>query len=176
MKKDLVTHIIFLASLFILISLYKRWISLVYFPFWLGGILGNFLPDIDYLVYAYLIRPKDQFSKEITSLASQKQVFGVWDLSAKVERNLPNLLFHKASFQMIFVVFALLLVTSSGLLGRGLGLAFLLHLLVDELVDLIENKNLDRWFEGFPISLDSGQKRLYVFVNGVILLIFGFLL
>ncbi len=40
----------------------------------------------------------------------------------------------------------------------------------------MEGGNFDVWFEKLPFNLDFKQKRWYVAANGVVLLIFGFLL
>jgi len=94
-------------------------------------------------------------------------------LETKGERK--ELIFHTAYFQIIFLTFSIFVITSSGsLLGMGLVLAFMLHLLIDQIIDLMENNSLDSWFTKFPFSLDAKQKRYFVFANGVILLVLGF--
>ena len=177
MKKDLAIHFSFMIALFILISLFKGWIKLDYLPFWLGGILGTLLPDIDHLIYVYILRPGEAASQKVVELASQRKVFQTWDLLSATRIQRTNLIFHSAHFQIIFVFFALLVITSSGsLLGRGLVLAFLLHILIDEIVDLMETGNLDVWFRKIPVVLDAEQKRWFLIANGLILLLLGFLL
>ncbi len=168
MKRELLTHFIFMIAFFLLITLLKRWFDLVFLPFWFGGILGTLLPDVDYFLQAYLIRPKDQMSQEIVSLVSQRRVIKILDFVLRAKRNLPDLLVHKASFQLIFVIFSFFIITSSAnLFGKGLVLGFLIHLLLDEVVDLTENKNINPWFKGFFLNLDDEQKRWYLVGNGL---------
>ncbi len=177
MKKDLVTHLSFMIAIFILISLYKDWIRLEFLPFWFGGILGTLLPDVDHLIYVYLLRPSDATSEKVTALLANRQVFKSWDILASTRRERKDLLLHTAHFQILFAIFALFIITSTGsMLARGLVLAFMLHLLIDQVIDLMETGNLDTWFAKFPLNLDAEQKKWYLVMSGAILLIFSFLL
>ena len=176
MKKDLLTHFSFFITYFLLVSLLRRWFSPEYIVLWLGGVIGTFLPDVDHLVYAYILKPKEADSMKASTLISQQEYTKSWNLLIQTQGNKSDLLFHSAFFQTLFAILAFLIVTTSGsLLAKGLVLAFLLHLLIDQVTDLAEKKNMDRWFEGFPISLDGIQKRWFLVGNIVIVLVFGFL-
>lgn len=176
MKKDLLTHFSFLISIFIFISIYRGWLALEYLPFWYGGILGTLLPYADYLIYIYLVKPKEQISQQTAALISEKKVVQTWDVLIETRNQKSDLIFHTSYFQLIFLAFSFLIITSTtDLLGRGLVLAFLLHLLVDQFVDYVENKNLDSWF-GKYIEISDNEKRLwYLFGNFAALLFLGFI-
>lgn len=177
MKKDLLTHFAFFISFFLLFSIFKKWFDTSYIALWIGGIIGTFLPDIDHLINVYVFNPKEADSKKVSTLVSQKEYIKTWDTLVQTQDNRKDLLFHSAFFQVLFIVFAFLIISTSGSkLGEGLVLAFLLHLLVDQLTDFVEKKNIDRWFEGLPIVLDSFQKRWYLVGNIALVLVFGFLL
>lgn len=177
MKKDLVTHFSFMISLFVLIIIYKQWFDLVYLPFIFGGILGTLLPDVDYLIYSYFLYPHDESSKQVMELVEDRKIKRTWNYIVKHRNSAKDLLFHTSLFQIIFAVFALVVITSSGsLLGFGLVLAFMLHLFVDQLVDQVENKSMESWYVRFPINLDKLQKKWYLVLNGLVILIFGFFL
>lgn len=172
MKKDLATHFSFAIALFALITLFNRWFSLDYIPFWVGGIIGTLLPDVDHLIYAYVLKPHEVTSQRVASLISQRQVGKTWDLISATRTERKDLIFHSATFQLLFVVFAFLVITSSGsILGSGIVLAFLLHLLIDQVMDLVETGSVNVWFERFPFQLDSEQKRYYLVANGLIILV-----
>ncbi|OGM20640.1 hypothetical protein A2955_02985 [Candidatus Woesebacteria bacterium RIFCSPLOWO2_01_FULL_37_19] len=176
MKRDLITHFSYLIAFFILISLFKGWISISYVTFWIGGVIGTILPDLDHLIYIYVTRPNEAASQKAAALITEKKYTKGWDLLIATSTERTNLIFHKASFQLIFLVFTFLIITSaSSALGRGIVLAFVLHLVVDMATDFFERKNLSNWFDNFPISLDGEQKKWYFFVNILLVLIFGFL-
>lgn len=172
MKKDLIIHFSFAVSFFVIVTLLRGWVSIDYLNFWLGGIIGTLLPDLDHFIYIYFLRPHEAVSREISGMISQRKYIKSWDKALATESERDNLVFHNAAFQLIFLIFAFFVVTSTGsLFGRGLVLAFLLHLLVSELSDYIEKKNLDRWFAKLPIILDKQQKLWFIGINFVLLLV-----
>lgn len=174
MKKDLAIHFVFATALFILFSVYRDWLNLSFTPFWLGAFLGTILPDVDYLIYVYVLKPKESASQEVASLISQKNFTRTWDVIMSRFADRDGLLVHNASFQVLFLVFAVWMVTSGSLLGMGLVLAFMLHLILDQVTDLVERGNIDSWLAGFPVSLDSEQRRWFLIANALVLLFLGF--
>ena len=177
MKKELFIHFSFLISFFILVSVFKGWLSLSYWPLWVGGILGNFLVDVDHLIYVYFLKPHELTSKRVDYMVGKRNVSASLDLLAETREERKDLIFHTIFFQLIFVVLTFFVVTSSSsILGRGIVLAFSLHLLVDQAVDLMELGNLNAWLKYIPFDIDEDMHKVYWFVVLVLLLIFGFLL
>ena len=177
MKKEVLIHALFLLAFFIFITLFKKWFAISYLPFWIGGIIGSILPDVDHLIYVYVFKPDEQTSLRVSSLVSKRELGKTLELLATTRSERTELIFHTAYFQIIFLVFAFLVISSSGsLLGSGLVLAFSLHLLIDQAVDLLETDTLANWFKKIPVSLDRRQMNIYLVANIVLLLIFGFLL
>lgn len=175
MKKRLITHFTFVISLFALNSIVRGWLDIAFWPFWIGGILGTLLPDIDHLIYIYFLRPHELTSQRVSSMISKGDALKSAELLSATDEERHDLIVHTAYFQLLFLVFAFLVVTSSGsLLGRGIVLAFLLHLVIDQITDLIEKKNIDRWFLKIPVVLDERQKKWYVVLNLLALLLLGF--
>jgi len=176
MKKDLITHFIYMLAFIILVALYRQWIALEYLPLLFGGIIGTLLPDVDHLIYVYLLRPNESVSKQVSSMVEKRDVIKSWDVLANTRTERKYLIIHSAHFQLIFLAFAFFVITSSGsMLGRGLVLAFSLHILIDQIIDYMETKKLDHWFTKIPIALSDKQKKWYLIGNIVALLILGFL-
>src|SRR3989344_689029 len=156
MKKDLLTHFTFTAAIFILVTLLKGWFDLVYLSFWIGGVIGTLLPDIDYLIHVYLLNPQSSDARTTAQLISQKKVTRTWEMVAHARNQNSELLFHTISFQLVFWVFAIFVITSTGsILAKGIVLAFSLHLTIDQATDLMERGNLNLWFEKAPFNLDQ---------------------
>lgn len=176
MKKDLAIHFTFAAALFVLISIYRDWLSLPFAAFWIGGVLGTLLPDVDYLIYVYVLKPNEASSQKIAELVSQRQILKTWDILASTRGERKGLLIHNATFQILFLIFSILMITSGTLIGMGITLAFMLHLILDEVVDLMETGSIDGWFSGFPFALSSEQKRWFLVGNTLILLLLAFLI
>ncbi len=183
MKREIAIHFLAFLVLFFLTSLIRGWWSMdlgeliTFLPFWLGGILGTVLPDIDHLIYVYFLRPQELTSQRVNFMTSNGNVKGAISLLYSTRSERTSLIFHTAFFQIIFFILTFLVVTSSsGLLGRGLVLAFCLHLLVDQVVDLASIGSISaNWFKNFPISLDLKNQRTYVLVVAVLILVFAFL-
>jgi len=177
MKKDIITHAIFLLSFFLVITLIKHWFNFIYLYFWLGGMVGVFLPSLDHIFYAYVLRPYDQTSQDIKNLFSQRQFRRAFSLIYSTRRERTKLVLHTAYFQIIFLVLSFLVITSSGnLFGRGLVLAFSLHLFIDQVIDYMEKKDLGNWFKDLAITMDNDKTRIYLILNIFALCFLGFFL
>ncbi len=177
MKKELALHFLTSIILFVVISLLRNYLNIIFWPLWVGALVGTVLPDIDHLIYVYYLRPHELTSQRIMYAAGKGQLQESWHLLATTRSERTNLILHTVTFQILFVVLSFLVVTSSSsLLGRGLVIAFLLHLLVDEVIDLKQNGNLSNWFRQIPLQLDSLQLNVYLITNLAIILVFGILL
>lgn len=176
-KKELLIHFSFLISFFIFVSLVRSWLSLSYWQFWVGGLIGTLLPDLDHLLYVYFLKPQDLTSQRAAYMMGKKEFIKTVELLSETRYERTRLIFHTALFQIIFLIFSFLVITSSGsMLGRGIVLAFMLHLVVDEIVDLMEIGNLSNWFRQTKIVLDKQQATWYWLGNLLGLFLFGFLL
>jgi hypothetical protein len=177
MKKDIITHLTFLFSFLFLISLIKHWFSFYYFTFWLGGLVGVFLPILDHIFYAYILRPYEQVSIDIRNLIKQRYFKRALSLIYATRRNRSKLVIHTAYFQVVFLALTFFVVTSSGsLFGRGLVLAFSLHLFIDQLSDFMERREIGGWFRDINIVMDNHKTNIYIIANIFALCILGFLL
>ena len=144
----------FMVSFFIFVVIAKGWFKLYFFvPFFIGGIIGTILPNFDHLLYAYILRPNEHISQRIRYLIKGKDFKKLGELVATSKDEREKLIFHSLFFQLIFIILTFLVVTSSGsVFGTGLVLAFSLHLLVDQLNDLLEVGNLKKWVVDMPFS------------------------
>lgn len=177
MKRELFIHFSFLVSFFIFISIFKGWFNASFWPFWLGGLVGTLLPDVDHLIYIYFLRPQELTSQRVNYMLSKSEVWKTLILLAETRSERKSLIFHTAIFQIIFLILTFLVLTSSGsIFGRGLVLAFALHLIIDQAVDLMGADGLENWFRQINISLDKEKARVYWIVNLIIVLFFGFFL
>ncbi len=181
MRKELFVHFAFLISFFVLVSLFKKWISLSYWPFWVGGILGTILPDVDHFIYVYFMNPQELTSQRVNSLMQNKDLIGSLNLLADTKYERSGFIFHTTFFQSIFFVLTFLVVSSSGsLFGRGLVLAFSLHLVIDQFVELMQTGSLTNWTQriNFPPIAGLEKEKVVLYWAGalILVLIFGFLL
>jgi hypothetical protein len=174
MKRELFTHFAFCLSFFILISVIKHYLNLNYWPFWLGGVVGTFLPDIDHLVYVFFLSPQELTSQRVNFLLGRHEVKRTVELLYETRNERKNLVFHSIFFQLIFLALTFFIMTSStSIFTKGLVLSFALHLSVDQIIDLKEIKNLDNWKRYLPIDLDLRKSQIFASVGVILVLIMG---
>lgn len=173
-KKEAVLHLLFFAAFFLFISIFRDWFNLNLLPFWIGGIIGTFLPDVDKLLNVYVFNPKSAESTKVSELIKERKAEETIAALSNMPDQNQNRLFHSARFQFIFLLFTFWVVSSSNsLFGWGLTLAFTLHLLIDQAVDYVAGDDLSLWFRDVPIEVDVEQRRLFFWVNLIILLFLG---
>jgi hypothetical protein len=178
MKKEIFIHFPFLISFLVLITVVKNWLSITYWPFWVGGVLGMVFPYLDHLLYVFLLRPYELTSQRVINLVQRKDIKNAVKLLIDTKEERKDLTIHTLFFEIIFAILTFFVVTSSNsLLGRGLVLGFFLHLIIDQFKDFQTVGNLNRWFKGFNISLDNNKTGIYLILGGLVLLIiFAFVL
>ena len=177
MKRELFIHFSFWFSFFVLISLFKNFLSLSYWPFWLGGLIGVLMPDLDHLIYVFFLAPQELTSQRVGFLWNRKEIKRLIELLYETRSERRGLIFHTIFFQAIFLLLTFwLMSSSSSLFGKGLVLSFALHLSVDQLVDLIEMKSLINWLKFLPISLDLPKSEIYWSAGVLLVLVMGFLM
>ena len=177
MKKEIFIHYSFLISLFIFISLAKGWMNFSYWPFWIGGIIGNLLPDLDHFIYIFFLKPNELTSQRVGYMIGKRNFSRSFQLLIESRSERTKLIFHSGLFQLIFVVLAFLVVTSSGsLFSRGIVLAFFLHLLVDQAVDYVETGNMNNWTSGYELELSKNQIKTYLSIMFFVLILLSFII
>jgi hypothetical protein len=177
MRKETLIQLIFLISVIALTSVFRGWLSLSYWPFWVGGIIGAILPVVDHLVNVLYLKPLDLSSQRVKYFIDLKQYSKALTMLRETEGERTGLILHTFYFQLIFVALAFLVITSSGsFLGRGIVLAFWLHLLLDQLFTFREKLSLDSWFAQMPFVMDKAKTTYYLIGNFVLFLLFTFLL
>jgi len=174
--KNLIFYLFALTILLGLTTVVKGWVSLAVIPFWIGGLIGIFLPEIDHLIYAYFLHPHEYDSQRMQRMMNQGQIIQSVEMGSETRQNHRGMTFHNSSFQIIFLLFSLFVVTSTGsLLGRGIVLAFLLNLVIDQYFDLRVKGNIDDWLNGLKMKLTREQTNFYVLLQLAAIIILALL-
>lgn len=177
MKKRNIIHFSFLVSLLVLTSIFKGSFTLSSWPLWAGGILGTILPEVDHLLYIFLLRPYELSSQRAVSMIMKGDFFEALKFLLETRGERTNLICHTAIFQVIFLILTFWVITSSGsLFGKGLVLAFSLHLLVDQAIDLSEPRGIGSWFLNLQLTFTRDQLKIYWILILVVFLLFAFIL
>lgn len=174
MRRDLILHFAFWFSFFVFISIVDKTLDFAHWSFWLGGVLGVLLPDIDHLIYIFFVSPHELTSQRVDYLAKKKDLWKAVNILYDTRGERKNLTFHTIFFQLIFFVLTFLVVSSSGsLFAQGLVLSFALHLCIDQAIDLEESGSLENWFKNLPFRLDPKQSQSYFFGGLIVTTLLG---
>lgn len=170
MTRDLKKHLFYALVWLVLSIVVNRWFDLRYWPVILGVLIGTLLPDIDHLIYSFVLRPEELDSQRVGSLAKQKQFGRMVDVLYQTKAQRHDLIFHSVLFQLIFLALAILVVTSSAsAFGGGLVLAVVLHLLIDQLADFRSTGNIANWFSRLPVRLPEQVHQKYLWFQALVL-------
>ncbi len=177
MKREFFIHFAFWFSFFILISIFRGYLSLNYWPFWVGGIIGIILPDLDHFIYAFFLDPQELTSQRVGYLLRKKNVFRTISLLYETRHDRKNLVFHTFISQIIFLILTFLILSSStSSLAMGIVLSFSIHLSVDQLADIIDIKNLDNWGNLISSEIKEKYPAWYIASSFVIIFLLGVLI
>ena len=171
MGKELLRHFLAAFVFTVLVIVAKGWFDISHLIIFLGAALGTILPDIDHAVYVFFLSPQELTSQRVNSMVGKRNFWEAAKLLAETRSERKELIFHTTFFQLIFILLTFFVITSSGsAFGRGLVLAFSLHLLIDQVVDLRQTGGISNWFYNSPLKIPEGRTRLYLWaVFGVLL-------
>jgi len=173
-KKEFLSHLLLvLVWLFVITLLRWSWhFSLIWL--WLGGILGMSLLDLDHLFYIFVSNPHELTSLRIKRLVEQKRLKGALILTYDTHHEREKLAFRNALFQAILYVLCFFVLTSTNnLLGSGLVMGMALHLLEDEIDDLLKDEErLKKWLF-WPLKIDISWQNQKFFVILMLLIFLG---
>lgn len=176
MRRELFIHFSFCFFFFVLVCIINSYFSFSYWPFWFGSLIGVFLPDLDHVIYVLFMSPQELTSQRISLLLKERSFNRIISLLYETRRERRGLVFHTVFFQIIFLVLTFWVITSStSFLTKGLVLSFCVHLLTDQIMDIIELKDFGNWMKFSPITFDLPKAKIYVLTTGILVLIFGFL-
>lgn len=142
--------------------------------FWLGGILGVFLFNLDHLFYLLVISPHELTSQRFQRLLEQKKFKEALVLMFDTTGERYRLPFHNALFQVILLVLCFFVLTSTNnLFGSGLVMGMMLHLLKDEAGELLskQEERLKKWlFWQVSLDISLNQQKIFVILMAVFFL------
>lgn len=177
MKREFFIHFSFWFSFFVIFSIVGNHLKIYYWPFWVGGLIGTTLPDLDHFIYALFLDPQELTSQRVGHLLKGGNIKRVITLLYETRYERKNLVFHTFLFQTIFVVLTFLVLSSStSIFARGVVLAFLIHLSVDQLVDFVDIKSLETWGNIFPKELDKKYTIIFMSASALLILLMGILM
>jgi len=97
--------------------------------------LGSIIPELDQLLYIFLINPQELSSQRVIYLIKNRNFAGALRLIIETKSERHNLIFHSDTFLVVSGILFIWILSSSGsILGFGIVLGLLLDLLLDRLI------------------------------------------
>lgn len=181
MKKIARKHLIVLGIYLLSITI-LRWElpkSFVMFfdlaGFWVGGVIGMVLLDIDRIIHIYIERPHEQLSQQIQQYLKQKQWKDAAETLLLRRGEQYHLAFRNAIFAVAFVPVLFFAFTSTaGLFGKGIAAGVMLHFLYDSWRDYRRDPgHLKSWLF-WMVTREIPFREMKIFLWGLTG-VFGFL-
>ncbi len=111
-----------------------------------GAFLGAYFIKLEQIFYVYFTHPEEALSVEVKNLINQKRKKEVWQL-LRQRVGEQKLAFRSALFQVIWVVLAFFVLTStSSVFGKTLVMAIGLYLLLKEWEAMLDKKEINWLF------------------------------
>jgi hypothetical protein len=141
MKRVFFIHFAFFISVFILFSIFRGWLNFSYWTFWVGGVFGTIIPELDQILYVLFINPQELSSQRVVYLIKNRNFLGALRLLFETKAERHTLIFHSNIFLAVSGILFVWILTSSGsVLGFGLVLGIFLDLLLDRLITRVYHK------------------------------------
>lgn len=165
---EVINHLIYFLAYFVFLTIVNSLYSLNYWPLYVGGLIGLFMPNIDHLLHVFVLQPQELTSIRVTEFIKNKQVKEAVSLLYDTRDERKDLMFHTVLYQLIFTILTFWVVSSSGnLFGRGLVLSYYLTLVIF---------NLKKFVKKEIIFGDADQTRIYFAGQVILLFVFGLLI
>jgi len=168
--REFISHLGVTVVYLLMVSLFMRSFS----PrFWLGGIVGIPLLDIDHLLYLFTNSEEKSCQKFFRIWREKKHQKAIFYLVSLHKNDNNKKLLHNGFFGIVWAALCLLvLIINRGLFQVGLMLSIYLHLLKDIIEDLSDMEHLKEWLF-WPLKKTISNRTTIIYVN---LLIIQFLL
>ena len=160
--REFVSHLGVTVIYLLIVSLFTRSFSL---RFWIGGIVGIPLLDIDHLLYLFMNSEEKSCQKFFRIWRERKYQKAIFYLVSLHKNDNKKKLLHNGFFAVIWAVLCLLvLVINRSLFLMGLMLSVYIHLLKDIIEDLGDMEHLKEWLF-WPLKKTINNPITIIYIN-----------
>lgn len=127
----------------------------------LGVLLGTFILDLEYILYAYALEPDKEFSKTLIGFVKHRDLTNVINHIKYHKDEVEDKSLNSALFQVIFAVLCIFVVTATTSLFAK---AFVLSILASSLYKLSEyyyDDKVSEWFWAFKTKPSKSGTKIY---------------
>lgn len=165
---QIIPFLISITLIIILIALTgtRNILEIIYIS--IGAFLGTFLLDLDYILYAYWMEPKKEFSRNLTAYIKHRDFKNALIYIKTHKNDIPDKTLNSALFQIVFVLFAVFIINSpNNTLIKVLTLSTIANSLYRMAEYYFENR-INYWFWSFK---NKPSKKGFIFYTIGVLLV-----
>lgn len=139
----------------------------------IGAILGTFVLDLEYYIYAYFVDPKKDFSKTLTSYINHKDFTNAVLFVDHHKNELEDKSLNSALFQIVIAFFSIFVVYSTrSVFAQALVLSILANSIYKLVEQFLEN-DYENWF--WIMKIPPKKDTVTIYLVGLVI-IFAFCL
>jgi hypothetical protein len=141
----------------------------------LGGVMGIFVLDLEYIVQSYLVDMESEHSKEIKSSIQNKNPIAFVHYINSNEYKFGELSIRSALFQFVLMIISFYtVITGVWIFGQALILTVAANLIYTQIIELSQTKTLQRWFWIYDGTVTYKMASIYI-VFILVLFVFQFI-
>lgn len=138
----------------------------------LGTIIGTFVLDLDYFVYAYFFEPERDFSTQVRGYTKHKDYIGAWNYIYYHKGEIKDAVLNSALFQIALAGLVIVVAgTPTSMFIKAVTISAFVNSMYRMAEEHFENRT-DNWFWAFKKKPDKNT--FYLYTCGLVLvLLFG---
>ena len=130
---------------------------------WIGGLVGFHLLDVDHLLDVWFLHPEKEESQRVKEALKTKSWKTVWRVLMKTAPQRNRLVLHSVIFEAVVMGLVIYVVTSKGgLFAAGMVLCFWLRMLYEQVAEFMRTGKMDKWFWQIKDSVPSNLQAAFL--------------
>lgn len=174
LKSPLFRQLWIILPYMVISSLFIWYIGINLIYWWIGGLIGFFILDIDHLLDIYFIHPDTEYGKKIIKSVKNTDWKGAWSEMLSTVDQRPQLVMHSLIFEIIVAILGLYVVTSDHtFLGQALILSLMLRIVSEQVREYMHLNNIDTWLWQIKEPIPQNLQAVFLAVGIIVWIIFN---
>lgn len=151
-----------LAMVLIAINVVKDPLTIAFIL--IASLLGAFVLDLDYFIYAYFLEPEADFSKTLVAFVKHKDIVNAFQYIEYHKKEMGERTLHSVVFQLVLVGAAIFAVSASTSVFVKAAILAIYVNSIYRLLELYIADDFDEWFWALKTKPTKPKVLIYIFV------------
>ena len=130
---------------------------------WIGGLFGYFLLDVDHLLDVFFLHPDNPENQQVKQAIAGRNWAKTWQILISTAPQRKHLVLHTVIFEAVIAVLAIYVATSSGgLFPSAVVLSFWLRILSEQTREYMSTGKMDSWFWQIKDPVPSNLQAVFL--------------